>query len=211
MMRVLAALMPLAAALHPRPSRDHPESLARWLLHESDYGVLSTACADPLGWNAGCAYPGGHITDVASVADGNGTEHSDGVPRFLIPLMDHTGRNLKKDNRISITFSEMPLGTCPKNGPGSTAEDPLCARLTLGGTLSRIENKSNPQYAISMAYLMARHPSMKAWMKKGDHDFAPYVMTMHSICFLYEYGGSYNMSISDFLAAPAWPPSEVVV
>ena len=75
-----------------------------------------TACADPLGWNDGCAFPGGHITDVASVADGNGTEHSDGVPRFLIPMMDHTGRNLKKDNRVSITFSEMALGDSRLHG-----------------------------------------------------------------------------------------------
>ena len=46
---VLAALLTPTAALHPRPSEDHPESLARWLVHESDYGVLSTTCADPLG------------------------------------------------------------------------------------------------------------------------------------------------------------------
>ena len=207
---VLAALLAQTAALHPRPSKDHPASLARWLLHESDYGVLSTTCADPLGWNAGCAYVDGHITDVVSVADGNGTEHSTGVPRFLIPIMDHTGRNLQKDDRISITFSEMALGTCPKSGPGSTAEDPLCARVTMGGTLRRVENKSDPEYATSLAFLMATHPSMKAWMQKGDHGFAPYLMTIHSICFLYEYGGSYNMSISEYLAAPAWPPAEVV-
>ena len=47
-------------------------------------------------------------------------------------------------------------------------------------------------------------------MKKGDHGFAPYIMTIHSICFLYEYGGSKNMSISEYLAAPAWPHAQVV-
>lgn len=197
--------------MHPRPSKDQPASLARWLLHESDYGVLSTVCVDPLGWNAGCAFPGGPITDVASVADGNGSEHSEGVPRFLFPLMDHTGRNLQKDNRVSITFSEMALGTCPKTGPGSTAEDPYCARLSIGGTLSRIENKSDPQYVTSMEYLLATHPFMKEWIKKGDHGFAPYVMTMSSIAFLYEYGGTMNMSVGEFLAAPAWPTADVIV
>ena len=58
---------------------------------------------------------------------------------------------------------------------------------------------------ICLAYLMATHPSMKAWMNKSDHGFAPYLMTIDSICFLYQYGGSYNLSISEYLAAPAWP------
>lgn len=213
----LTALLTQAAAQerparggHPRPGDDSPGamySLARWILHESDYGVLSTTCADPKGWNTGCAYVGGHITDVVSVADGNGPEHSTGVPHFLLPLMDHTARNIQVDNRISITFSEMALGTCPKSGPGSTAEDPPCARLTMGGSVRRIEDPSDPDYNTSLSYMLNTHPQMKYWMKNAGHGFAPYKMTMDTVLILWHNGGSNNVSISEYLAAPAWGPA----
>ena len=69
----------------------------------------------------------------------------------------------------------MALGTCPKSGPGSTAEDPLCARVTMGGTARRIENKSDPQYNISLGYMLATHPSMNV-----DEEGRPRLRTVRS-------------------------------
>jgi hypothetical protein len=190
---VALLLWQVAATPKPRPPKDNLASVARWLLHESDYGIITTVCSDDS--RPGCAFPGGPFAGVGSVADGLGEDHSTGVARFLIPTIDATAQDLARDSRCSIAFSEMSLGTC-----ATTAEDPPCARLTLSGRLRRL-NTTDADYNTSLGYLFATHPVMKEWMDTPGHMFAPYVLDLSSIFFIDWYGGAKNVSTADFLAA----------
>jgi hypothetical protein len=198
MSTVLVALLcwQTTAAPKPRPPKDDIASVARWLLHESDYGVITTVCSDES--RPGCAFPGGPFAGIGSVADGLGKNHSTGVARFLIPTIDATAQDLVHDSRCSIAFSESSLGTC-----ATTAEDPPCSRLTLSGRLRRL-NTTDPEYNTSLGYLFATHPVMKAWMDSSGHLFAPYVLDLKSIFFIDWYGGAKNISTAEFLAAAPW-------
>ena len=118
----------------PRRCRpDHAEHglLARWLVHESLWGVVSTTSAH-----------------LGGVAFGNVLSLSDGPPceptgrlLFYLTAMDATAQDLQQrggGSNASLTLSEAALVQRPGEArpcAGVDAEDPTCAKLTLSGAL----------------------------------------------------------------------------
>merc|ERR1719460_3077874 len=89
----------LASAVHPRPFFWNHASYARWLVHESDYAVISTH-----------HHGSGVFGNIVSISDGEGTEHSTGIIYTYIPDLDATYADLMQNSSVALTFSEMALG-----------------------------------------------------------------------------------------------------
>lgn len=185
-----AATARCADSLHPRPEYNQYASYARWLVHESDYAVISThhSGADVFG-------------NIMSISDGEGYEHSTGVIYTYLPDLDATYQDVMANSNVALTFTEMALAGGSSGGCAhSTAENPPCGRLVVSGQLTRVPED---QEATALKYLYARHPEMEGWAK--EHNFVPFWMNPESITsfFLINfYGGAVHPTVQDYLAAP---------
>jgi len=183
-------LASVASALHPRPEFSWYASYARWLVHESDYAVVSTHHGQ-----------GGVFGNIMSISDGDGYEDSTGVIYTYLPDLDTTYVDLMANSEVALTLTEMALAGGASGGcKNSTAENPPCGRLTISGRLTRVPPE---QEATALKYLLARHPEMKAWGK--EHHFHPFWVARENITdfFLINmYGGAQHPKVEDYFAAP---------
>jgi len=176
--------------LHPRPEFGSHASYARWLVHESDYVVISTHHngSDVFG-------------NIMSISDGNGYEDSTGVIYTYLPDLDATFADLMVDDRVALTFSEMALDGGRSGGClNSTAENPPCGRLTISGRLTLVPADHQ---ATALRYLFARHPEMADWGK--EHKFKAFWMAPENVTdfFLINfYGGASHPTVKEYMAAP---------
>eukprot|EP00448_Togula_jolla_P009198 CAMPEP_0170609258 /NCGR_PEP_ID=MMETSP0224-20130122/22026_1 /TAXON_ID=285029 /ORGANISM="Togula jolla, Strain CCCM 725" /LENGTH=232 /DNA_ID=CAMNT_0010934547 /DNA_START=77 /DNA_END=772 /DNA_ORIENTATION=+ len=180
----------LSDALHPRPQFDNYASFARWLVHESDYAVVSTH------------HKGSEVFgNIISIADGNGYEDSTGVILTYLPDLDVTFMDLAVDSRVALTFSEMALGDGRSGGcVNSTAETPPCGRVTITGRMTLVPESHK---ALALKYLFARHPIMKSWGEQ--HNFQPFWIAKENMTDLFVidmYGGGQHPSAESYFAAP---------
>eukprot|EP00928_Gymnodinium_smaydae_P057857 TRINITY_DN41085_c0_g1_i1.p1 TRINITY_DN41085_c0_g1~~TRINITY_DN41085_c0_g1_i1.p1 ORF type:complete len:332 (+),score=46.69 TRINITY_DN41085_c0_g1_i1:21-1016(+) len=191
MFRLLVAFFTsaLVAALHPRPEFKDTASFARWLVHESDYGVVATHHG-----------AGGVFGNIISIADGDGPEDSTGVVYTYIPSLDATYKDLMANPNVTITWSEMALENGTSGGcKGSTAENPPCGRVTISGKLTKVPeaNKST-----ALKYLFATHPIMKDWSQA--HVFEPFWLepsSMDEFFVINMFGGAHPITRDDYFAA----------
>lgn len=189
--RLLACLLATySLALHPRPEYKEYASFARWLVHESDYAVVSTH------------HNGSEVFgNVISVSDGNGYEDSTGLIYTFLPSLDATYEDLMADSRVALTFTEMALAGGTSGGcKSSTAESPPCGRLTISGRLTPVPKAHE---ATARKYLFARHPVMKGW--DSAHMFRPFWLAKENISdfFLIDmYGGAIHPGVEEFFSAP---------
>merc|ERR1740123_2530125 len=179
-----------ARSLHPRPGWKEYASYARWLVHESDYAVVSTHHDGT-----------GVFGNIMSISDGDGYEESTGVIYTYLPSADATYEDIMANSEVSLTFTEMALDGGKSGGcANSTAENPPCGRLVIQGKLTRVPAE---QEATALEYLFARHPTMKGWSKA--HMFEPFWMDPESITSFFlinMYGGASHPSVQEYLAAP---------
>jgi rubredoxin len=179
-----------APHLHSRPWIWQKPSMARWLVHESDFAVLGTH-------NKGTEVLGSTI----SVSDGAGVEDSTGVTYSLLSASSSLYENLMVDSRVSLTWSEKALAN--GDAPGcwlGTGESPPCVRLTMLGSFTPVPEANK---SIALKFLYARHPEMESWSSKGD--FVPFWMAPENITefFLIPfYGGAEHFSVKAYLEAP---------
>eukprot|EP00408_Alexandrium_pacificum_P058985 CAMPEP_0171171858 /NCGR_PEP_ID=MMETSP0790-20130122/9427_1 /TAXON_ID=2925 /ORGANISM="Alexandrium catenella, Strain OF101" /LENGTH=240 /DNA_ID=CAMNT_0011636711 /DNA_START=40 /DNA_END=759 /DNA_ORIENTATION=+ len=179
-----------ASATHPRPEFSQYASFARWLVHESDYAVVSTHHGGS-----------GVFGNIVSISDGDGYEDSTGVIYTYLPDLDATYEDVMANSEVALTFTEMALAGGQSGGcKNSTAENPPCARLTISGRLTKVPKE---QEATALRYLFKRHPEMRGW--GAEHHFMPFWMAKENITdfFLINfYGGAKHPTVKDYLAAP---------
>jgi rubredoxin len=193
MMRTLAAVLPLAAALHPRPGYDGtPEgtaSFARWLIHESDFGVVAHHHDGPA-----------PFAGIVSTADGVGSEDSTGVIYTYIPSLDVTYQDLLKNPNVTITWSEMALANGTSGGcMDTTAENPPCGRVSVTGQLTPVPDDKLDE---AKKILFATHPIMEEW--DAAHMFKPFWVDPASITDFFVinmFGGAIKFTTEQYLAA----------
>lgn len=190
MLHTLAFALPLfALALHPRPAFNETASYARWLVHESDYGVVATHHG-----------AGGVFGGIISIADGEGAEDSTGVIYTYIPSLDATYKDLMANSSVTVTWSEMALANGTSGGcMKSTAENPPCGRVAITAKLTKVPeaNKST-----ALKYLFATHPIMNEWA--GAHMFEPFWVepsSMTDFFIIDMFGGAQPITSADYFAA----------
>merc|ERR1712232_111368 len=180
-----------APPLNSRPWVWQGPEMARWLVHESDFAVIGTH-------HRGAKE--GIFGNIISVSDGQGYADSTGVIYTYLPTLDATYEDLMVDSRVSVTFSEKPLGG--GHAPGclfGTAESPPCVRLTIQGRMTPVPEANK---TTAMDCLLKRHPEMASW--GGAHNFIPFWIAPESITefFLIPfYGGAVHFSVEEYLKA----------
>ncbi|KAH9532524.1 hypothetical protein CY35_18G002100 [Sphagnum magellanicum] len=163
-----------------RPDPSDGAGMARWLVSQNDWGVLSTISIH-LGGS-----PWGNIASFSDGEPGNST----GTPFFYLSKLDPTPNDLERDPRCSFSLSEAPIGTC-----GSTdVENPTCARLTLTGKV--IQVTSADELDLAAQAMFSKHPEMQGWPK--GHKFYFYKFIILDIFLIDYYGGAVPLTVDEY-------------
>ncbi len=102
------------------------------------------------------------FANVFSVSDGVTTSDSSGVPYMYLTPMEMSVKDLKKDNRASLTMSLAQGKYC--NTKHLDPEDPRCAHVILTGQVTKLKANSTEE-AFAKRALFSRHPEMTQWPK----------------------------------------------
>jgi hypothetical protein len=205
-----------------RPDLWEKARVARWMAHTLDWGVLSTVSSRLPGPEAGsgaaAAVPFGN---VYSFVDGK-CENSTGAPYFYGTFMDQTFRDIESNPSASFTLSEASLSSVcganrggeggppacqisPHHGRYGDPESPLCARLTLTGTL-RVVDPAQDERAAALDALYERHPQMSKW--PSDHDWVVAKLDVRDVWFIDYFGGATVISLDDYFAVDLFAPDK---
>ncbi|KAL8266352.1 hypothetical protein R6Q59_003696 [Mikania micrantha] len=164
---------------HNRPNRSNARAFARWLVAESNWGVLSTV-ADELG--------GAPLGDVVLYSDGQ-PYHGTGIPYFYLTSVDPIVRYALEAHRSSFTISEYPLGTCGSIDPET------CSKITLSGRFNEIETGSE-EADVAKKALISKHAEIKNWPK--DDSFKVYKLDIEEIFLIDFYGGPKPLRVDQY-------------
>ncbi|PSC73110.1 CREG1 [Micractinium conductrix] len=180
---------PLACSEFPRPPYTEYARVARWLVHQTTWGEVSTTSRH-LG---GMAF--GH---VVSHADGP-CDQPTGRLLFYLTSMDATAQDLQANSSASLALSEGQLaGACT----GVDPEDPTCAKLSISGRLEPVPEEGQQE---AQALLFPRHPHMRDW--PSGHAFRVYELHISTLRLLDWYGGPHDLSPEQYFAADLLEPA----
>ncbi|GFR42344.1 hypothetical protein Agub_g3274 [Astrephomene gubernaculifera] len=183
----------------PRPPHDQHALMARWLVHQTSWGVLSTLDRDT----------GEPMGGVLSHSDGSRHDASGRLFFYMSP-MDELTQNIVAHANCTFTVSEDQIHTStdPTTSTSSSSlpayrpcagldpEEPPCARATLLGHLAPVPPAEQPR---AQQALFARHPRMADW--PADHHFTFYELHVSSLHLLSWYGGMALVEGADYYAA----------
>jgi len=191
---LLAAVSAVASSFSPvRPPWEDKTRFARWLLHYSSWGVVSTESLNLDGRAYG---------SVLSYSDGVGLDNSTGTPYLYITQWDESGQDLSANPNATLAVTEEAISsitgdkTCDEFDP----EDPNCAKLTIVGQCVLVTGQT--EIAQAKEILFSRHPQMKLW--PADHGFQAYKFEMTDVVLLNMYGGATHIDPKTFLAGSPW-------
>lgn len=85
---------------------------------------------------------------------------------------------------------------------GGDPEFPICARLTLTGTLVQVDADSD-EYIGAQRALFERHQSMKSW--PDDHNWIIAKLEIEDIWLIDYFGGASILSVDDYMAVELFP------
>jgi len=170
---------------------------ARWLVHNLDYGVLSTFSASLNGTAFG---------NPQSFADGP-HDNSTGKLFFYASDLDASMQDIAVDPRCSLTLSLQMLDDyCTKEWAPISGqidpEDPRCTRLTIMGKLRNVTDAEAP---FAKNSLFERHPGMKSW--PASHDFHIVTLDIEELWLINMFGGASIIKPEDYFKAKV-PTSE---
>ncbi|KAL9980397.1 hypothetical protein ACROYT_G008985 [Oculina patagonica] len=109
------------------PPRFEKAKTARYIVHNSDWGSISTISVSMDGAPFGMA---------ASFSDGT-VDNSTGVPYFYLAKYDPVMKNMESNALSSLSLSEAQSGYCKEHN--WDPEEPLCSRVTVIGKVSHFK------------------------------------------------------------------------
>lgn len=172
-----------ASAFGPPEMDEAAAQTARWLVHNSSWGVLTTLKG------------GVPDAEVFSFADGDILSEDLSVRStgrlFFYVMGQPDESNVTLDlhdspRRASLTISEAAIdGTCGFAASKVDAEDPRCTKLSITGIFKKV---SADDVATGKSALFSRHPQMKKW--PANHHFRVYeLVDLTDIWMIDTYGG----------------------
>jgi len=194
---VAAADKPAAALDSSPPWFWDTVGVARWMVSNLDWGVLSTTSTRSEGTTVGTAF--GNPYSFADVG---------GVPYFYVTDMDASliDVNGGKAN-ASLSLSEAALfgkksftwkQKCQIGQLLGDPENPPCARLVLSGTMAKVPAGSAEETSAKAA-LVARHPSFALY--PPGHGFYVAKMELSGLWEIDMFGGAAIISPEDYFKA----------
>ncbi|PNW77530.1 hypothetical protein CHLRE_10g440700v5 [Chlamydomonas reinhardtii] len=198
-----------AVVSFPRPPYEERAKMARWLVHETTYGVLSTVDRQS----------GEAIGGVVSHSDGS-RDHATGRIFFYLTPMDELTQNALSHPRCTFTVSEMQRRSANggsssssssssdghRNGNGPCGaldpEDPACARATFVGRVLPVPEQDR---SLAQAAMFSRHPAMADWPTGHQFDF--YELHVNEVHVLDWYGGMSVVDSNEYYSADVSYPA----
>jgi len=205
-----------------RPDWRHKAATARWMVHAIDYGVLSTISSR----FSDDAVPFGNVYSFVDGPCANAT----GTPYFYGTFLDQSFRDWQANHSTaSLTITEASLVAAADGGSrracrnnskdddiittcriahssgaaaGGDPENPVCARLTLTGTLVQVQPRDD-EFAALQAAFFERHPSMRAW--PVDHDWIMAKLVLRDAWLIDYYGGATVLDPAEYYGAQLFP------
>jgi len=169
------------------PPHQQKALTARYVVHKSDWGVIGTISTH-------FGRQGLPFTNIMSVCDGP-LDNSTGIPYAYVADLDVSMQDVKKNNNVSLSMTEMETGYCLSKH--YDAEDPRCARVTLSGKLLAVKDEREKHFALTA--LFSRHPEMKMWGK--IHAFYPVKLQIDSVWVLDYFGGGSLVPLKEYFDA----------
>jgi hypothetical protein len=184
------------------------------MVHSLDWGVLSS-----LSGRTGVAMPFGNVYSFVDGSCANAT----GTPYFYGTFMDQSFQDAAKNPAASLTLSEAatPYHCLPSDDDVRTActivraasgrtgdpENPVCARLTLSGTLVEVPPGGNgEEFASVKRAFYERHPQMRLWPE--DHDWVIAKLVITDVWLIDYFGGGTVLTPDEYYAAKLTPPGK---
>jgi len=181
-----------------RPDWRDKAATARWMVHSMDYGVLSTLSTRFAGQSS--SMPFGNIY---SFVDGS-CDNSTGTPYFYGTYMDQSFQDMQSNPVASFALTEASLTSSTSkdvrqacsieystDAAAATGdpENPVCARITLTGTLVEVDRTTNNnEFTTIQAAFFERHPQMKNWPE--DHEWVIAKLVIQNVWLIDYYGGA---------------------
>ena len=189
-------------SLLERPDMLLKEKRARWMVHSLEFGVLSTISTRfPDGGNTPTPFG-----NIYSFVDGS-CDSSTGIPYFYSTALDQTYIDMQSNPKASFSLTEASLSSvcsvqhglksCSTNGKYGDPENPMCARLTLTGTLVQVPAASE-EFEMAQTALFQRHPSMATW--PANHKWIILKLDIDDIWFIDYFGGATIMSVDEYFS-----------
>lgn len=183
-----------SSELPRRPDVSAKAETARWMARVLDWGVLSTI-STRLEDGDSIPIPFGN---VYSFVDGTCAE-SKGVPYVYGTYLDQSFIDTKHNPKVSLTLSEASLSSvcaskhgldsCTLNTKYGDPENPVCARLTLTGTLVVLDSESDSdEYNFAKEALFERHSTMESW--PTNHEWVVAKLEIEDIWLIDFFGGA---------------------
>lgn len=179
----------LATARSLEPRSEYHAEVARRLVHKSNWtsmGTLAT-CKHFVG------FPMVNIISVADSATGN---KSTGHIYYLLTDLDFTGKDWRKDNKMTALFTDDQDSSCSRKFIDPM--EPTCARVIISGH-NKVLNEASDEYRFAEAAFTNRHPASVHWRK--SHTFYLCELIIEKIALLDFYGGPKFIEPEDYYAA----------
>jgi hypothetical protein len=167
---------------------------ARWLVHEADWGYLTSLDAKTQ-----------HTTaQVASFSDGAAGASTGRLFFYLMTEEPGDADEPPEKNSFAaaLTMSQAIFDPADYESSqcgaekGTDPEDPRCAKLTLSGN---VVPSKGADIETGKAALFARHPQMKDW--PADHGFSVFELHVTDVWMIANYGGGTPVTPANYYAA----------
>jgi hypothetical protein len=155
---------------------------ARWLTHQSLWGMLATTSSHLKGYT---------FANPVSLSDGT-TTNSTGTPYFYVSNLDASMQDILINPSCTLTLSEATVD-CGAND--RDPEDPRCVRMALSGTLQNV-TAATAEYDFAKQSLFSAHPAMAQW--PASHDFHIVKMQISKIWLIDFFGGADDVSVDEY-------------
>lgn len=178
----------------PPAYQAYPET-ARWLAHQSLFGIMSTLSSFDNIFGA----PFGN---VKSFVDGP-VDGATGRIFLYASAGDASMRDILLDDRVSLTLSEEVLdGGTYCTDRGVDIMDPTCARISFSGNIrlvcTRLECEDEEFLQYMDDSMFDRHPGMLNW--PVSHDWGFYEIDISHIWIISFYGQAVIVDVDEYFA-----------
>jgi hypothetical protein len=189
--------------IQSRPDKAEKSRTARWMVHSLDWGVLSTI-STRLGDGVNTPVPFGNIY---SYVDGS-CQKSTGIPYMYGTHLDQSFTDSLENPTVSLSLTEASLSSVCTDREGLEAcslgtkygdpELPVCARLTLTGTLVELDADSE-EFQFAKDALFQRHSTMEKW--PSNHNWVITKIDIQDIWLIDWFGGATILTPEEYLNA----------
>ena len=174
------------------------------MVHSLDWGVLSTI-SSRLDGGGTTPIPFGNVYSFVDGPCQNGT----GVPYMYGTYLDQSLMDSRDNPMVSLTLTEASVASvcaqrdripsCTLGTKYGDPENPVCARLTVTGTLVVLD-ESTEEYRFAKAALLERHTTMEKW--PADHHWIIAKIDIQDVWLIDYFGGATILTPETYFAVP---------